>query len=106
MARRTDVFLFESDYIAGCFRAGVGETDRVVRIDGRHQAIAGCTDSFEVARSHESGHAGYSKVSNQDHLPREGPSPAADVRLYIGPGWAEVPLVGKSRCGFFGDELT
>ncbi|HYI89140.1 MAG TPA: glycosyltransferase family 4 protein [Beijerinckiaceae bacterium] len=32
MARRTDVFLFESDYIAGCFRAGVGETERVVRI--------------------------------------------------------------------------
>jgi glycosyltransferase involved in cell wall biosynthesis len=32
MAGRTDVFLFESEYIAGRFRAGVGRTDRVVRI--------------------------------------------------------------------------
>jgi glycosyltransferase involved in cell wall biosynthesis len=32
LAPRTDVFLFESEYIAGRFRAGVGATDRVVRI--------------------------------------------------------------------------
>jgi glycosyltransferase involved in cell wall biosynthesis len=32
LARRTDVFLFESDYIARRFRESVGETDRVVRI--------------------------------------------------------------------------
>lgn len=32
LARRTDVFLFESQYIAGRFRARVGETDRLVRV--------------------------------------------------------------------------
>jgi glycosyltransferase involved in cell wall biosynthesis len=32
LERRTDLFLFESQYIAGRFRAYVGETDRVVRI--------------------------------------------------------------------------
>ncbi len=32
LARRTDVFLFESEYIARRFRESVGETDRVVRI--------------------------------------------------------------------------
>jgi glycosyltransferase involved in cell wall biosynthesis len=32
LARRTDVFLFESQYIAGRFRESVGETDRIVRI--------------------------------------------------------------------------
>ena len=32
LARRTDVFLFESEYIAGRFRAYVGATDRVARI--------------------------------------------------------------------------
>jgi glycosyltransferase involved in cell wall biosynthesis len=32
LTRRTDVFIFESEYIAGRFRAYVGETDRVVRI--------------------------------------------------------------------------
>jgi glycosyltransferase involved in cell wall biosynthesis len=32
VARRTDVFLFESQYIAGRFRAFVGETDRLVRV--------------------------------------------------------------------------
>lgn len=32
LARRTDVFLFESAYIANRFRACVGETDRLVRV--------------------------------------------------------------------------
>ncbi|HEY8567398.1 MAG TPA: glycosyltransferase family 4 protein [Beijerinckiaceae bacterium] len=32
LARRTDLFLFESAYIAGRFRTFVGETDRLVRI--------------------------------------------------------------------------
>ncbi|WP_240539795.1 glycosyltransferase family 4 protein [Salinarimonas soli] len=32
LARRTDVFLFESNFIAGRFRAYVGETDRLVRV--------------------------------------------------------------------------
>ena len=32
LARRTDVFVFESGYIAGRFRAYVGETDRVARV--------------------------------------------------------------------------
>jgi glycosyltransferase involved in cell wall biosynthesis len=32
LSRRTDVFLFESEYIAGRYRAFVGETDRLVRI--------------------------------------------------------------------------
>jgi glycosyltransferase involved in cell wall biosynthesis len=32
LARRTDLFLFESDYIAGKFRQFVGETDRLVRV--------------------------------------------------------------------------
>jgi hypothetical protein len=32
LAKRTDVFLFESAYIAGRFRESVGETDKVVRI--------------------------------------------------------------------------
>lgn len=32
LTRRTDVFLFESDYIAGRYRAYVGPTDRLVRV--------------------------------------------------------------------------
>jgi glycosyltransferase involved in cell wall biosynthesis len=32
LARRTDVFLFESHDVAARFRAGVGDTDRVVRV--------------------------------------------------------------------------
>jgi glycosyltransferase involved in cell wall biosynthesis len=32
LARRTDVFLFESAYVAGRFREFVGETDRLVRV--------------------------------------------------------------------------
>jgi glycosyltransferase involved in cell wall biosynthesis len=32
LAKRTDVFLFESEYIAGRFKEDVGSTDRVVRI--------------------------------------------------------------------------
>jgi glycosyltransferase involved in cell wall biosynthesis len=32
LMRRTDLFLFESEYIAGRFRAYLGETDRLVRI--------------------------------------------------------------------------
>ncbi len=32
LARRTDVFLFESEFIAGRFRTYVGDTDRIVRI--------------------------------------------------------------------------
>jgi glycosyltransferase involved in cell wall biosynthesis len=32
LAQRTDLFLFESEYIAGRFRAYVGETDRTVRV--------------------------------------------------------------------------
>lgn len=32
LAKRTDVFLFESEYVAGRFRQSVGSTDRVVRI--------------------------------------------------------------------------
>ncbi len=32
LARRTDVFLFESEYVAGRFRSFVGETDRLTRI--------------------------------------------------------------------------
>ena len=32
LAKRTDVFLFESGYIGARFRDSVGETDRTVRI--------------------------------------------------------------------------
>ncbi|WP_407521719.1 glycosyltransferase family 4 protein [Methylobacterium oryzisoli] len=32
LTRRTDIFLFESEYIAGRYRTYVGETDRLVRI--------------------------------------------------------------------------
>lgn len=32
LARRTDVFLFESSYVCECFRTFVGKTDRLVRV--------------------------------------------------------------------------
>lgn len=40
LERRTDAFVFESEYIAGRFRAYVGETDRTVRVVYNGLAVA------------------------------------------------------------------
>jgi glycosyltransferase involved in cell wall biosynthesis len=54
LARRTDVFLFESDYIAQRFRESVGETDKVVRIvhngigETEFEPIAHVPDPFDL----------------------------------------------------------
>jgi glycosyltransferase involved in cell wall biosynthesis len=54
LAKRTDVFLFESDYIAGRFRESVGETDKVVRIvhngigETEFEPIAHVPDPFDL----------------------------------------------------------
>lgn len=54
LARRTDVFLFESAFIAGRFRESVGETDRVVRIvhngigESEFEPIAHVDDPFDL----------------------------------------------------------
>lgn len=54
LARRTDVFLFESAYIANRFRIYVGETDRLVRIvlngvsDSEFEPISHIDDPFDI----------------------------------------------------------
>jgi glycosyltransferase involved in cell wall biosynthesis len=54
LERRTDVFIFESEYIAGRFRAYVGETDRIVRVvhngltDAEFQPIAPAAEPFDL----------------------------------------------------------
>lgn len=54
LARRTDVFLFESEFIAGRFRESVGPTDRVVRIvhngisDAEFDPISRAPDPFDL----------------------------------------------------------
>jgi glycosyltransferase involved in cell wall biosynthesis len=54
LAKRTDVFLFESEYIAGRFRESVGATDRTVRIvhngisDAEFEPIAHVPDPFDL----------------------------------------------------------
>jgi glycosyltransferase involved in cell wall biosynthesis len=51
---RTDVFIFESEYIAGRFRAYVGETDRVVRVvhngltDAEFEPIGPAAEPFDL----------------------------------------------------------
>jgi glycosyltransferase involved in cell wall biosynthesis len=54
LARRTDVFLFESAYIAGRFRESVGDTERTVRIvpngigETEFEPIAHVPDPFDL----------------------------------------------------------
>jgi glycosyltransferase involved in cell wall biosynthesis len=54
LAKRTDVFLFESGYIGARFRDSVGETDRTVRIvlngisDAEFEPIAHVPDPFDL----------------------------------------------------------
>jgi glycosyltransferase involved in cell wall biosynthesis len=54
LARRTDVFLFESQYIAGRFRAYVGETNRTVQIvynglsDAEFEPVEAAAEPFDL----------------------------------------------------------
>jgi glycosyltransferase involved in cell wall biosynthesis len=54
LARRTDVFLFESEYVAGRFRSFVGETDRLTRIvhngisEAEFEPLARVPDPFDL----------------------------------------------------------
>ncbi len=54
LARRTDVFLFESEYVAGRFRTFVGETDRLTRIvhngisEAEFEPLARVPDPFDL----------------------------------------------------------
>ena len=54
LARRTDVFLFESAYVAGRFREFVGHTDRVVRVvlngigESEFEPLARAPDPFDL----------------------------------------------------------
>lgn len=54
LAKRTDVFLFESEYIAGRFRESVGSTNRVVRVvhngisEAEFDPIPRVSDAFDL----------------------------------------------------------
>ncbi len=54
MERRTDLFLFESQYIAGRFRAHVGETDKLVRTalngiaEDEFAPVAHAPDAYDI----------------------------------------------------------
>ena len=54
LARRTDVFLFESAYVAGRFREFVGSTDRLVRVvvngigESEFEPIVRSADAFDL----------------------------------------------------------
>jgi glycosyltransferase involved in cell wall biosynthesis len=54
LARRTDVFLFESEYVAGRFRESVGSTDRAVRLvhngvsEAEFEPVSRVSDPFDL----------------------------------------------------------
>ncbi|MEA3041232.1 MAG: hypothetical protein QOC65_721 [Sphingomonadales bacterium] len=112
LARRTDVFLFESHDVAARFRAGVGDTDRVVRVVHNGLAPAEFDPIMPAAEPLDLMHIGELRpgkgvdtlIDALALLRRE--SGLRLTLLLVGSGPEEGPLQARARSAGVSDAIT